>query len=85
MSPINPECALDLGPEAIGCAAGISGVIFQCRKLAAAPINWDHAREFEGAELCVKRVDDVPVTIPWDRICDELGGDLLSIVGSAPA
>jgi len=68
----------------IGCAVGTSGVIFQGRKLPAALVNWDHAREFEGAELCIEGVDGVPVSIPWHRIRNELGGDLLWRVGLAP-
>lgn len=80
MPPIDSECTLDPRP---GSATGVSGVSFQGRKLPAAPVNWDYAREFEGAELGVERVDGVPVAIPWHRIGDELGSDLLSIVGSA--
>ena len=81
MPPIDSERTLDPRP---GFAVGVSGVSIQGCKLAAAPVDRDHVREFEGAELCVERVNGVAVAIPWHRFGNELGGDLLLIVGSVP-
>jgi hypothetical protein len=77
VSPIDPERAFDPCTEPVRRTVGISSISLQGRKLAAAAVNWDHARELEGAELCVKWVDDVPVCIPWYGIGDELGGNSL--------
>ena len=70
ISPVDPERALDLCLEPMRRAVGISGISLQSCKFAAAPFNWDHARELEGTELCIKWVDDISVCIPWRRIGD---------------
>lgn len=69
-----PERALNPRPEPTRRTSCVS---LQGRELTAAPVDWDHAREFERAELCVEWVDGVPVSVPRYRIGDELRGNLL--------
>ena len=81
ISPIDPERALNPYPELMRRTVGISGVSFQGRKLPTALVDWNHAREFEGPELCIERVDGVPVSISRYTTGDELGGNLLLPLG----